>query len=119
MGTAEELAQDTLVAALEQWPVEGVPERPAAWLMGTAKHRAIDMIRRRKTLERKYEAIGRDAERDQESLEMDKATDEGIGDDLLGLIFTACHPILSKDAWVAPTLRVVAGLRTDDSPRGF
>jgi RNA polymerase sigma factor (sigma-70 family) len=119
IGTAEELAQDALVAALEQWPVEGVPERPAAWLMGTAKHRAIDMIRRRKTLERKYEAIGRDVERDQESLEMDKATDEGVGDDLLGLIFTACHPILSKDARVALTLRVVGGLTTEEIARGF
>ena len=119
IGTAEELAQDTLVAALEQWPVEGVPERPAAWLMGTAKHRAIDMIRRRKTLERKYEAIGRDVERDQESLEMDKVTDEGVGDDLLGLIFTACHPILSKDARVALTLRVVGGLTTEEIARSF
>jgi RNA polymerase sigma factor (sigma-70 family) len=119
IGTAEELAQDALVAALEQWPVEGVPERPAAWLMGTAKHRAIDMIRRRKTLERKYEAIGRDVERDQESLEMDKAIDEGVGDDLLGLIFTACHPILSKDARVALTLRVVGGLTTEEIARGF
>jgi RNA polymerase sigma factor (sigma-70 family) len=119
IGTAEELAQDALVAALEQWPVEGVPERPAAWLMGTAKHRALDMIRRRKTLERKYEAIGRDVERDQQSVEMDRSTDEGVGDDLLGLIFTACHPILSKDARVALTLRVVGGLTTEEIARGF
>ena len=114
---AEELAQDALVAALEQWPAEGVPERPGAWLMGTAKHRAIDMIRRRKTLERKYEAIGRDVEGDHEDL--DTAAGEDVGDDLLGLIFTACHPVLSKDARVALTLRVVGGLTTEEIARGF
>jgi RNA polymerase sigma factor (sigma-70 family) len=117
IGVAEELAQDALVAALEQWPAEGVPERPGAWLMGTAKHRAIDLIRRRKTLERKYEAIGHDVDRDHEDL--DTAADEGVGDDLLGLIFTACHPILSKDARVALTLRVVGGLTTEEIARGF
>src|SRR3989475_7251118 len=99
IGTAEELAQDALVAALEQWPTSGVPEKPGAWLMGTAKHRAIDLIRRRQTLERKHEEIGRDIGRAQEGID--------LGDDLLGLIFMACHPVLSKDARVALTLRVL------------
>src|SRR5207245_1676031 len=85
MGTAEELAQDALVAALEQWPTAGVPERPGAWLMGTAKHHAIDLIRRRQTLERKHEEIGRDAERAQENIDLDAAIEDDVGDDLLGL----------------------------------
>jgi RNA polymerase sigma factor (sigma-70 family) len=119
IGTAEELAQDALVAALEQWPAEGVPERPGAWLMGTAKHGAIDLIRRRKTLERKHEEIGRDALRAQEGLDSYRATDEDTGDDLLGLIFTACHPVLSKDARVALTLRVLGGLTTEEIARAF
>ena len=118
IGTAEELAQDALVAALEQWPTEGVPERPSAWLMGTAKHRAIDNIRRLKTLERKYEEIGRDMERAQESSDL-TVIDEEVGDDLLGLIFMACHPVLSKDARVALTLRVVGGLTTEEIARAF
>jgi RNA polymerase sigma-70 factor (ECF subfamily) len=119
IGTAEELAQDALVAALEQWPAEGVPERPAAWLMGTAKHRAIDLIRRRKTLERKHEEIGRDAERAQEGLDLDTAIDEEVEDELLGLIFMACHPVLSKEARVALTLRVLGGLTTEEIARAF
>jgi RNA polymerase sigma factor (sigma-70 family) len=121
IGTAEELAQDALVAALEQWPAEGVPERPGAWLMGTAKHRAIDLIRRRKTLERKHEEIGRDVERAHEGLDLDAAdeTNEKVGDDLLGLIFMACHPVLSKDARVALTLRVLGGLTTEEIARAF
>ena len=119
IGTAEELAQDALVAALEQWPTEGVPERPGAWLMSTAKHRAIDLVRRRKTLERKHEEIGRDLARDQEGLDMDKPIGEEVGDDLLGLIFTACHPVLSKDARVALTLRVLGGLTTEEIARAF
>ncbi|HYV21346.1 MAG TPA: RNA polymerase sigma factor [Candidatus Bathyarchaeia archaeon] len=119
IGAAEELAQDALVAALEQWPTSGVPERPGAWLMGTAKHRATDLIRRRKTLERKYEELGRDGERDQESEDLDAAIDEDVGDDLLGLIFMACHPVLSKDARVALTLRVFGGLTTEEIARGF
>jgi len=118
IGTAEELAQDALVAALEQWPAEGVPERPGAWLMGTAKHRAIDLVRRRKTLERKHEEIGREAERAQQGLDLDTIDDE-VGDDLLGLIFMACHPVLSKDARVALTLRVLGGLTTEEIARGF
>src|SRR5213594_3405565 len=119
IGTAEELAQDALVAALEQWPAEGVPERPGAWLMGTAKHRGIDLIRRRKTLERKYEEMGRDIERAEEGLDLDRTMDEEVGDDLLGLIFTSCHPVLSKDARVALTLRVLGGLTTEEIARGF
>jgi RNA polymerase sigma factor (sigma-70 family) len=116
IGTAEELAQDALVAALEQWPAEGVPERPGAWLMGTAKHRAFDMIRRRKTLDRKHEEIGRGVERAQEDLNFDI---EEVGDDLLALIFMACHPVLSKDARVALTLRVLGGLTTEEIARAF
>jgi RNA polymerase sigma factor (sigma-70 family) len=119
IGTAEELAQDALVAALEQWPAEGVPDRPGAWLMGTAKHRALDLIRRRKTLERKHEEIGRDIERAQEDLDLDTALEEEVGDDLLGLIFMACHPVLSRDAKVALTLRVLGGLTTEEIARGF
>src|ERR1700738_3918762 len=119
IGTAEELAQDALVAALEQWPAEGVPERPGAWLMGTAKHRAIDLIRRRTALERKHEEIGRDAVLAQEGLELDVASDDEVGGDLLGLIFTACHPVLSKDARVALTLRVLGGLTTEEIARAF
>ena len=119
IGTAEELAQDALVAALEQWSTSGVPEKPGAWLMGTAKHRAIDLIRRRQTLERKHEELGRDVERAQGGLDMDTAIDEEVGDDLLGLIFMACHPVLSKDARVALTLRVLGGLTTEEIARGF
>ena len=119
IGTAEELAQDALVAALEQWPASGVPEQPGAWLMGTAKHRAIDLVRRRQTLERKHEEIGREVERAQEGIDLDAATDEEVGDDLLGLIFMACHPILSKDARVALTLRVLGGLTTEEIARAF
>jgi RNA polymerase sigma-70 factor (ECF subfamily) len=119
IGTAEELAQDALVAALEQWPAAGVPERPGAWLMGTAKHRAIDLIRRRKTLERKHEEIGREAERAQGSLDLDTSVDEEVGDDLLGLMFMACHPILAKEARVALTLRVLGGLTTEEIARAF
>jgi RNA polymerase sigma-70 factor (ECF subfamily) len=119
IGTAEELAQDALVAALEQWPTSGVPARPGAWLMATAKHRATDLIRRRQTLERKYEELGRDVERDQGGNDLDTAIDEDFGDDLLGLIFMACHPVLSKDARVALTLRVLGGLTTEEIARGF
>jgi RNA polymerase sigma factor (sigma-70 family) len=119
IGTAEELAQDALVAALEQWSTSGVPEKPGAWLMATAKHRATDLIRRRKTLERKYEELGRDVERDQRGKVLETPIDEEFGDDLLGLIFMACHPVLSKDARVALTLRVLGGLTTEEIARGF
>ncbi len=96
-----------------------MPDRPGAWLMATAKHRATDLIRRRKTLERKYEELGRDAERDQGGKDLDTAIDEDVGDDLLGLMFMACHPVLSKDARVALTLRVLGGLTTEEIARGF
>src|SRR5207247_2541917 len=119
IGTAEELAQDALVAALEQWPTSGVPEKPGAWLMSTAKHRATDLTRRRKTLERKYEELGGDAERDQGGEDLDTAIDEDVGDDLLGLIFMACHPVLSKEARVALTLRVLGGLTTEEIARAY
>jgi RNA polymerase sigma factor (sigma-70 family) len=116
---AADLAQDALVAALEQWPAEAVPGNPGAWLMGTAKHRAIDQIRRRKTLERKYEEIGRNVERAQEGIDMGGGIAEEVGDDLLGLIFTACHPVLSTDARAALTLRVLGGLTTEEIARAF
>jgi RNA polymerase sigma factor (sigma-70 family) len=119
IGTAEELAQDAFVAALEQWPADGVPERPGAWLMGTAKHRAYDLMRRRTTLERKFQEIGRDEVGAQEGIDFDAAKDDEVGDDLLGLIFMACHPILSKDARVALTLRILGGLTTEEIARAF
>jgi RNA polymerase sigma-70 factor, ECF subfamily len=96
-----------------------VPEKPGGWLMATARHRATDVVRRRKTLERKYEELGRDVERDQEGEDLDTAIDEDFGDDLLRLIFMACHPILSKDARVALTLRVLGGLTTEEIARAF
>ena len=119
IGTAEELAQDALVAALEQWPISGVPEKPGAWLMGTARHHAIDLLRRRQTLQRKHEEIGRDIQQAQEDTGPASAIDGDGGDDLLGLIFMACHPVLSKDARVALTLRVLGGLTTEEIGRGF
>jgi len=119
IGTAEELAQDALVAALEQWPISGVPEKPGAWLMGTARHHAIDLLRRRQTLQRKHEEIGRDIQRAQEDTGPASAIDGDSADDLLGLIFMACHPVLSKDARVALTLRVLGGLTTEEIARGF
>ena len=119
IGTAEELAQDALVAALEQWPISGVPEKPGAWLMGTARHHAIDLLRRRQTLQRKHEEIGRDIQQAREDTGPASAIDGDGGDDLLGLIFMACHPVLSKDARVALTLRVLGGLTTEEIARGF
>ena len=121
VGLAEELAQDALVAALEQWPSGGVPDNPGAWLMTTAKHRAIDRLRRHKLLERKHEEIGRDLESEQELAysEVELAADDHIGDDMLRLVFTACHPVLSMDARVALTLRLLGGLTTDEIARAF
>jgi RNA polymerase sigma factor (sigma-70 family) len=116
VGLAEELAQDALVIALEQWPQTGVPDNPGAWLMGTAKHRAIDLLRRRATYERKLADIGRDLVTE-EWTEPD--LDDHIGDDLLRLIFTACHPVLSVEARVALTLRLLGGLTTGEIGRAF
>ena len=121
VGLAEELAQDALVAALEQWPESGIPDNPGAWLMATAKHRAIDHFRRNKLLERKHEELGRELEIRQEAAvaDFDAAIDDDIGDDLLRLVFTACHPVLSSEARVALTLRLLGGLTTDEIARAF
>ena len=122
VGLAEELAQDALVAALEQWPESGVPQNPGAWLMATAKHRAIDLLRRNKRLERKHEEIGREicsAEQELAVPDLDAAFDDDVGDDLLRLIFTACHPVLSTEARVALTLRLLGGLTTEEIARAF
>src|SRR5436305_14068247 len=117
VGLAEELAQEALVAALERWPESGVPENPGAWLMTAAKNRAIDLLRRRKLLERKQEAVGREVDGEVETPDLDAAIDDGVGDDLLGLVFIACHPILSPEARVALTLRLLAGLTTEEISR--
>jgi RNA polymerase sigma factor (sigma-70 family) len=121
VGLAEDLAQDALVAALEQWPESGVPDRPGAWLMATAKHRAIDRIRRDKVLERKQEELGRELEAvgEGEELDLDAALDDPVGDDLLRLVFTTCHPVLSTQARVALTLRLLGGLTTEEIARAF
>jgi RNA polymerase sigma factor (sigma-70 family) len=121
VGLAEELAQDALVVALERWPDDGVPEKPGAWLMATAKHRALDRFRRQKILERKHAELGREIEMEQElsAPDLDAALDDHIGDDLLSLIFTACHPVLSPEARVALTLRLVGGLTTEEIARAF
>ena len=121
VGEAEELAQDALVAAMEQWPNEGVPENPAAWLMGTAKHRALDLIRRRAMLDRKHSEIGREIDQRQENAvaQIEESLDDYVGDDLLRLIFIACHPVLSTEARVALTLRLIGGLTTDEIARAF
>ncbi len=121
VGLAEDLAQDALVAALEQWPQTGVPDKPGAWLMATAKRRAIDSLRRNTMLERKHEQLGHELEAQQEAAvpDLEAAIDDDIGDDLLRLIFTACHPVLSTDARVALTLRLLGGLTTDEIARAF
>jgi RNA polymerase sigma factor (sigma-70 family) len=121
VGVAEELAQDALVAALEQWPESGVPDNPGAWLMATARHRAIDLLRRRERLEQRQPALVRELELAQELAQpdLDAAIDDDIGDDLLSLVFTACHPVLSTEARVALTLRLVGGLTTEEIARAF
>lgn len=121
VGLAEELAQDALVAALERWPSTGVPDRPGAWLMATAKNRAFDRLRRQKMATRKHAEIGRDMEAEQAfgAMDSDAALDDPVGDDLLGLIFVACHPVLTADARVALTLRLVGGLSTEEIARAF
>jgi RNA polymerase sigma factor (sigma-70 family) len=119
LGLAEELAQDALVIALEQWPAAGVPANPGAWLTATAKHRAIDHLRRRGRYERKLQEIGRDLETGGQQPGVDDALDDHIGDDLLRLIFTSCHPVLTTEARVALTLRLLGGLTTEEIARAF
>jgi RNA polymerase sigma factor (sigma-70 family) len=120
VGQAEDLAQDALVAALERWPESGVPDNPGAWLMATAKHRAIDGFRRGKLLDRKHEQIACDVDAVQRTVpDYDATLDDDIGDDLLRLVFTACHPVLSTDARVALTLRLLGGLTTEEIARAF
>src|SRR2546422_3693569 len=121
LGLAEDLAQDALVAALEQWPVAGVPDNPGAWLMAVAKRRAIDQLRRRTVLERKHEELGREleAQREMAEADFDATLDDDVGDDLLRLVFTACHPVLSAEARVALTLRLLGGLTTEEIARAF
>jgi len=121
VGLAEELAQDALVAALEQWPESGIPDNPGAWLMAAGKHRAIDRLRHSKLLERKHGELGRELQARQEMAvaEFDAAIDDDIGDDLLRLVFTACHPVLSSEGRVALTLRLLGGLTTEEIARSF
>ncbi|HET9313960.1 MAG TPA: sigma-70 family RNA polymerase sigma factor, partial [Vicinamibacteria bacterium] len=121
VGQAEELAQDALVVALERWPESGVPDNPGAWLMATAKRRAIDQLRRRSMLDRKHAELGRDLTSRQESAAetLEQALDDDLGDDLLRLMFTACHPVLSTEARVALTLRLLGCLTTDEIARAF
>ncbi|WP_420244621.1 RNA polymerase sigma factor [Roseiterribacter gracilis] len=120
VGLAEELAQDALVAALERWPTTGIPDKPAAWLMATARNRAIDQMRRRQTADRKYAELGRDLqEQEQEAPDYDTALDDDVGDDLLRLVFIACHPSLPTESQIALTLRMLGGLTTDEIARAF
>ncbi len=121
VGLAEELAQDALVAALEQWPKSGVPNNPGAWLMAAAKHRAIDLLRRGKRIERKHEEVSHEleAQRDLAVPDLEAAIDDDVGDDLLRLMLTACHPVLSTEARVALTLRLLGGLSTEEIARAF
>jgi len=120
VGLAEDLAQEALVAALEQWPESGVPDNPGAWLMATAKHRAIDRLRRAEVHQRKTEELASDAElRAPETGDLAAAVDDPFDDDLLRLIFTACHPVLSTDARVALTLRLLCGLTTSEIARAY
>ena len=121
IGLAEELAQDALVAALEQWPKSGIPDNPGAWLMASAKHRAIDLLRRRKRLERKHEELGRELESRQaeSAADIEDRMDDDTGDDLLRLMFTACHPVLSPESRAALTLRMLGGLTTEEIARGY
>jgi RNA polymerase sigma factor (sigma-70 family) len=120
VGLAEDLAQEALVAALEQWPQSGVPDKPGAWLMATAKHRALDHFRRTALLDRKHQELGRHYEILEQTVpDFDTPLDDTIGDDLLRLVFISCHPILSPDARAALTLRLLGGLTTDEIARAF
>jgi RNA polymerase sigma factor (sigma-70 family) len=117
---AEDLTQEALLAALEHWPASGVPEKPGAWLMATAKRRALDHLRRHKMLARKHEMVARDLEQEQDSMpDLDGRLDDDIGDELLRLIFTACHPLLSREARAALALRMICGLTTEEIARAF
>jgi RNA polymerase sigma factor (sigma-70 family) len=117
---AEDLTQEALLAALEHWPAAGVPEKPGAWLMATAKRRAVDHLRRRRMLARKHEMVARDMEQEQQAMpDLDSALDDDIGDELLRLIFTACHPLLSREARAALALRMICGLTTEEIARAF
>src|SRR6266403_3912018 len=117
---AEDLTQEALLAAVEHWPATGVPEKPGAWLMATAKRRALDQLRRRRMLARKHEIVARDMEQDQQAMpDWDAALDDDIGDELLRLIFTACHPLLSREARAALALRMICGLTTEEIARAF
>lgn len=119
IGRAEDLAHDALVAALQQWPESGIPDNPAAWLMAAAKHRAIDAFRRSKLIEQKHEQIGYELGTGQHQPDLDAALDDDMGDDLLRLMFTACHPVLSMEARAALTLRLLGGLTTEEIARAF
>ena len=121
IGLAEELAQDSLVAALERWPESGIPDNPGAWLMATAKHRAIDHFRRNKRLERKHQELGRELQAQQEMAvpDINAALDDNVGDDLLRLVFISCHPVLSTEGRVTLTLRLLGGLTTEEIARAF
>src|SRR5947208_11125586 len=120
VGLAEDLAQDALVAALEQWPKSGVPDNPGAWLMATAKHRAIDHFRRNTLLERKHGELGRELGAKERAVpDLDSALDDDFGDDLLRLVFISCHPVLATEAQVALTLRLIGGLKTEEIARAF
>ena len=120
VGLAEDLAQDALVAALEQWPQSGIPDNPGAWLMATAKHRAMDLFRRNTRLERKHQELGRELEEKEMAVpDFDAALDDNIGDDMLRLVFTACHPVLPTEGRVALTLRMLGGLTTEEIARAF
>jgi RNA polymerase sigma-70 factor (ECF subfamily) len=121
VGLAEELAQDALVTALERWPESGIPDNPGAWLLTTAKNRALDELRRRKLLERKHEELGHAIESDRTAAgrDLEDAIDDDVGDDLLRLVFTSCHPILPPEARVALTLRLLGGLTTEEIARAF
>ena len=120
VGVAEDLAQDALVTALEKWPEAGIPENPGAWLMAAAKHRAIDYFRRNQLLDRKHEELGRELSEQENAVpDFDSALDDPVGDDLLRLVFIACHPVLSTEARVALTLRLLGGLTTEEIARAF
>jgi RNA polymerase sigma-70 factor, ECF subfamily len=120
VGLAEDLAQDAMVSALQQWPESGIPDNPGAWLMAAAKHRAMDHFRRRAMLERKHVELGRDVQsKELEMPDFDAAIDDPVGDDLLRLLFISCHPVLSTEAQVALTLRLLGGLTTDEIARAF